>query len=209
VTAAVTVSTYAGLQALVASTIGRSDTAASVADWIALAEARIGRELPVDRMLARETATLTGEFGTVPTDFLAPLVMRLTTGTKQRLRYLTMSQMAELQEAGGDGPVQAYARIGSEFWFYPVPSGSDTAELIYYAAIPALSDSTTTNWLLTSHPDVYFRATMLEAGLFYEEQTLIQTYSPLFSDAIQAVQIASRRDAMASDMEMSPSGSVI
>lgn len=204
-----TITTYAGLQASVAATIGRTDTAANVADWIALAEARIGRELRVDQMLARTAITLAAEFGAVPADFLAPLTMRLSGGTKQPLRYLTMSQMADLQQAVTDGPVQAYSRINAEFWFYPPPSASVTAELVYYAAIPALSVSVPTNWLLTSHADVYLRATMLEAALFYEDDELVQAYSPLFSDAIEAVKIAARRDTLAANIEMTPSGFVV
>jgi hypothetical protein len=204
-----TLATYAGLQASIGPLIGRADTGTYVADWIALAEARIGRELRVDQMLARETATLSAEFGTVPTDFLAPKVMRLTTGCKSLLRYLTVDQMATLQQAQASGPVQAYARLRNEFWFYPPPSGSDQAELIYYAAIPALSSTNATNWLLTSHPDVYLRATMLEAALFYEDDALAQVYSPLFSDAISEVQGAAKRDALASSLSMSPSGLVV
>lgn len=201
--------TYAGLQAAIGPLIGRTDTSAYVADWIALAEARIGRELRVDQMLARETATLSAEFGTVPTDFLAPKIMRLTTGCKALLRYLTVDQMATLQQTVTDGPVSAYARLRNEFWFYPPPSGADQAELIYYAAIPALSATNATNWLLTSHPDVYLRASMLEAALFYEDADLAQAYSPLFSDAIGAVKDAAKRDAFAASITMSPSGMVV
>jgi hypothetical protein len=201
--------TYAGLQAAIASWFGRSDTATLAPDFIALAEARIGRELRVDQMLKRETATITGEFGTVPTDFLAPLSMRLTTGCKPLLRFLTSTQMAALQQTGVGGPVQAYSRINGEFWFYPVPGGADQAELIYYAAIPALSSANPSNWLLASHPDVYLRGAMLEAALFYEDDDLIPTYSQLFEDAIGAVMDANRRDAQASNLSMTPSGMVV
>ena len=202
-------STYAGLKTAIAGWLTRTDTDTYVADWITLAEARIGRELRVDQILARSASTLTAEFMAVPTNFLAPKSMRLTAGTKRLLQYLTTEQMAVWQSRLGLGAVQAYSRIGSQFWFYPAPTASDAVELIYYAAIPALSLTNATNWLLTSHPDAYLRATLLEAALFYEDNELVGTYSKLFSDSIGAISDAAKRDAFASNINPTASGQVV
>lgn len=204
-----TVVTYAGLQSFIAATVARTDTATNVVDWITLCEARIGRVLRVDQMLKRDTATITGAFGTLPTDFLAPLIMRLTTGTLSLLNFRTATQMADFMSMKRTGAVSDYGRIGTQFWFDPPPGGTDQAELIYYAAIPALSTINTTNWLLTAFPDVYVRGTMLEAGLFYEDDELVEAYTALFSEAIGAVKDAAKRDAVAANLKMNASGAVV
>lgn len=197
--------TYAGLQASVAALLTRTDTATYVADWITLAEARIGRELRVDQMLARSTASLSSEFMAVPTDFLAAKSMRLTSGTKALLQFMTTEQLTLAQETPGCTPVKAYARIGGQFWFYPAPTSGVAVELIYWAAIPALSNANTSNWLLLSAPDAYLRATMMEAALFYEDDTLLGNYAQLFTDSIGAIKAAAVRDGMASNLNTSPS----
>jgi hypothetical protein len=199
---------YDDLTALLPDLLTRTDaTTALMEGWITLAEARIGRELRVDQMLTRATATLNAEFGTVPTDFAAPKSMRLSSGSKRLLQYLTIEQMTELQTAtDGGGDTIAYTRVGGEFWFFPPPGAADDGvELIYYAKIPPLTSADPTNWLMTAYPDLYIRGTMVEAALYYEDQELLGTYSQLFTDSIRAIEAASQRDAMAANINPTPS----
>lgn len=204
-------STYSDLIAHIPDLLTRTDaTTALIEDWIQLAEARVGRELRVDQMLSRATATLAAEFGTVPTDFAAPRSMRLSGGSRRLLQYLTIEQMTDLQTQDGGGETSAYTRVGGEFWFHPPPGPDDDGvELIYYAKIPALTAAAPTNWLLTAYPDLYVRGTMVEAALYFEDDTLLSTYSQLFADSIRAIAAAAKRDAMAANMNPSPSGFVV
>lgn len=52
----------------------------------------------------------------------------------------------------------------------PVPNTTYTIELIYYLRIPALSDSATSNWMLTDHPDAYLYGTLYH-GMIQLEYT--------------------------------------
>lgn len=205
------ISTYTDLIAHIPALLERQDaTTALMEDWIQLAEARVGRELRVDQMLTRATATLNAEFGTVPTDFAAPRSMRLSGGTRRLLQYLTIEQMTDLQTRTDSGETTAYTRVGGEFWFHPPPAADDDGvELIYYAKIPALTSGAPTNWLLTEFPDLYVRGTMIEAALYFEDQELLGVYSQLFSESILAIKAAAKRDALAANMNPSPSGFVV
>jgi hypothetical protein len=64
--------TYAQLQTAMGTVAIRSDMATYAPDCIALCEARLNRELRVRRMIARATATISSEYSTVPSDFIAP-----------------------------------------------------------------------------------------------------------------------------------------
>src|SRR5258708_28646299 len=43
---------------------------------------------------------------------------------------------------------------------------SAQVQLEYYAKIPSLSNSTPTNWLLTSHPDLYLFGSLVETNMY-------------------------------------------
>jgi hypothetical protein len=44
---------------------------------------------------------------------------------------------------------------------------NDTAlEFDYFQKVPALSDSVSTNWLLSAHPDLYLFGSLVEAEMF-------------------------------------------
>lgn len=193
--------TYSGLVAAVPDWLTRSDATESlIQQWIALTEARIGRELRVSAMLQRDTATISDEFSSVPTDFLAPHAMRLTGSPYTLLTYRTPVQLAELRWSQPSGNLTDYARVGNEFWYSPAPSDGQQVELTYYAQIPALTSTNTTNWLLTSHPDAYLYGVGLEAGYYFEDQELIGRYGPRFTDAIEAIRSADRRDSLAANI---------
>jgi len=205
----VALTTYAGLIAKIGDDLERGDVADLAPDWIALAEGRFNRELRTHQMLSRGTATLNtldAGFGTQPTDFAAPMSMRLTSGSKRLLQYLTAEQMANFVSSATGGEVSAYASIGDEFWFWPEPTGDETVELIYYAKIPALSTSNSTNWLLAAFPDVYHRGAMLEAALYYRDDALAKNMQGLFEEALLAVEKSAQRDLLAANLNPTPSG---
>lgn len=207
-------STYAGLIARIGDDLERDDTAALAPDWIVLAEARFNRELRVHQMLKRGTATLNAEFGTQPLDFAGPMSMRLTSGSKRLLQFKTPEQMANYVAQRPSGETDSYGIVGDEFWFSPVPVlnadlTGENVELIYYGKIPPLSPTNTTNWLLTAYPDVYLRGALVEAALYYRDPDRLSTQQALFTDAVQRVEAAAKKDMLSANLNPSPSGFVV
>ena len=176
---------YADLKTRVASWAWREDLAADVDDVIDLAETRINRDLRVAQMETQDTLTLTAGVATLPADYLEYREV-WTEGASGR--SLQSGSPAELRRRYNEtsGIPSRFAIIGSELHVYPRSTG--TVGLTYYAKIPALSDSQTTNWLLASAPDVYLYACQLEIAHLSREDERMGTWGQLYDNAIKALQ---------------------
>ena len=202
--------TFGDLKAAIAAWITRpSSTDADLADWIALCEARLNRELRVSRMLARETTTAADEFIAVPPDFLAARWLRLTGPPYTRLGYRSPEQMAARIAEQPCGPPDSYSRVGGEFWLSPAPADPVELELLYYAQIPALADASPSNWVLGDFPDAYLHGAVLEAALYFEDTELADRHSGLFAAALEAIRSSDARDAIAAPYAVNLIGNVV
>jgi hypothetical protein len=67
--------------------------------------------------------------------------------------------------------------------------------LAYYAKLSKLSDSNTTNWLLTAAPDAYLYGTLMQAAPYLQDDARIATWSALYSSALEDLQVADDRSA--------------
>jgi hypothetical protein len=192
------IGTYAQLQSAVADWAARADLSPRMADYITMAEARFNRELRVRQMETEATVTMTEGTGTLPTDFLA---MKRVTYQGSPVTELYYQTPAYLQDAYPDttaGDPVVYTLEGLSIKVRPITSTS--VKVLYWQKIPALSDSATTNWLLTAHPDLYLAATLAEVAQWepdmndagrYEARTveLIERVSRLSAQAPGQMQI--------------------
>lgn len=149
------------LIAFVTADTHRSDLSASMTTFLALGEADINAALTVRPMIERWSVTIDAEFLAFPTDFAGARTLRLTGGTRRRVRYLTPDQMATLkgsESVAQAGEPQYFTVLGDEFEFYPDPDGEYAATLTGFLAVTALTSDSSTNWLLAKHPGVYVAA---------------------------------------------------
>ena len=79
--------------------------------------------------------------------------------------------MASIYGASTTDQPSVYTIIGNEFWIRPAADADYTIEIPYYKAVPALSASNTSNWLLASHPDIYLNGSLVQAEPFLWEPT--------------------------------------
>jgi hypothetical protein len=151
-----TISTYAELQAAILKTMKRTSTDIdNVADFITLAEAEFNRRVKTDDMVVVTTLALSGGEIAYPTSprMITPKSVVLTSSPTQPLTFVRGEQIEhDYPDATGGRPAVYTIRDGK---IVVRPSSSDDLVLTYYGAIPALSDSATSNWLLASHPDLY------------------------------------------------------
>jgi hypothetical protein len=160
----VSLTTYAGLKAAALRWVKRSGGTTvddAMDDLIDLAEARLNRALRVAEMEASATITLTSGVGDLPDDYLE--WREVWSGTA-RLTYTTPGR-AQSDYAYAAYTPGEFTIVGSNLYAYPVGSDPDIT-LKYYQTIPALSDSNTSNWLLTAHPDAYLFSVVSEANAF-------------------------------------------
>lgn len=198
-----------GLKAAVADWLERADLAPRLDDFIALAEARMMREIRCGRMVTRASAEVAGAFCDPPDDFLAPRSMRRAGGGL--LAFVTPEQMGELKGAqrGGGGELSAYALIGGTFEFFPAPEAPTEIALTYFARVPALSAASPSNWLLRDHPDLYLHAAVLEAALYLRDAELAAAAKGLFDEAKARLAAADAMDALAANLTPQPSAPAV
>jgi len=164
-------STFSELKTAVADFLNRSDLTSVIPTFISLAEADFNRRIRHRKMLERSTATLDSHFTALPTDFLEAYNVQLNTSPLRPLEYITPEYADELRHGRFQAAGQPYyfTIIGDTLEAIPVPDTSYTIELTYYKAIAALSDAAPSNWLLSSHPDLYLYASLAASAPYLKE----------------------------------------
>jgi hypothetical protein len=189
---------YTTLKASIANWLNRSDLTSEIADdFIVLTEADFNSKLRVRKMITQSTFTIDNETESLPTGFLQVRDMFITSGgTKNPLRYVTPSQMDQMNGTSVTGKPSAYTILGDNFRFAKRPDSSYSATINYYKAFDALSDSNTTNFILTNHPAIYLYGSLFHAANFlggYNPQQ-VQTWQSMFATAMERLEQNDRED---------------
>jgi hypothetical protein len=152
------IGTYAELKTAASNWLDRTDLSSRVPEFVALFEAQINRRLRVRPQTTTSTITITSGSGTLPTDYLEWKRVTWTGSPTRELSYVTPSALSAFNpDSLSDTPTH-FTIEGSTI---KVARLSDTSlQMLYSQKVPALSDSATTNWLLTSHPDAYLFGTL-------------------------------------------------
>lgn len=179
------IATYSDLQAAVAEWLARDDLTARIPDFIRLCEAKLNRDLRSNKMEKRATALVNlasdePEFISLPSDFQIMRRVRLNGVTgKPRLDVMTGGQADEYRASIGNvtGRPRYFTIFGDEIELLPTPDQAYTLEMVYRATIPALSNTNTTNWLLTFAPDIYLYGALVETAPYIKEDERLATWS--------------------------------
>jgi hypothetical protein len=189
--------TYAELKTSVGDWLNRTDLATAISDFVSLAEAQIERQLRTRQMIVRANATFAAaaEYGTVPDDFLEVKAIKINTNPITNLTFQTIDAMDSLSNTTylSSGKPLYFSVVGNQFRLLPIPDGEYTAELVYYAKLTKLSDTNTTNWLLTQAPDVYLYGSLLQAAPYLQDDARITVWSSLYMAGLDQLQIADDR----------------
>lgn len=181
---------YTDLKNAVANWMARSDLSGEAADFIKLAEAHLNRELP-----AVETdATLTGTASSRRIDISAqsmerPIALFLVDPS-------TGDELPLTQKTDGTFPYSAtatrpslWAIDGTNIDFDCLLDQAYSFRFRFRQKF-ALSDSATTNWLLTNHPDVYLAGVLIWGGVFTQNSQFSATFSAILETGIPSVKSA-------------------
>jgi hypothetical protein len=190
-------STYAELKTSIGDWLNRSDLTNAIPDFISLAEAQVERTLRTRQMIVRANASFDAQYGAVPADFLETKSLKLTSTNPQTpLEFLSIDALDnKASEYTGSGKPRFFGVVGGQCRLVPVPDATYTTELTYYAKLTKLSNSVTTNWLLTSSPDIYLYGALLQAAPYLQDDARIQVWSSLYDRAMSELQTADDRGA--------------
>lgn len=187
---------YAGLKASVANWSARSDTATvdEISNFILFAEDSFNHGMPergiaplrVREMIKTATITMTNGAGSLPVDYIQYITARSMSSTPRSLSYATGSytDYAYADDAAGLSSVFSIAGVSGINVF---PSSGSDVNLSYYAKIPTLSDTTTTNWLLAKMPALYLHGALMHLGIFDRDNELIQRSQALVASMIDGL----------------------
>ena len=187
------ITNYSTLKSAIADFLNRSDLTAVIPTFIALTEAQMERPLRVRQMIERSTASIDTQYSALPSDFLEAKTFKLTSSTPiQPLEFVTPEQMDDLDASIGTatGKPLYFTIIGNQVRVNPRPDSTYTAELIYFSKLPRLSDSNTTNWLLTSSPDAYLYGSLMHAAPYLKDDERVAVWGTLYNTAIEALKNA-------------------
>ena len=190
------ITTFSELKTAVANWLDRSDLTDRIPEFIALAEARHRRDFKIRRMETRVTANTIAdtEFYTLPDNYVAMRNIQLNTSTKTPLEYLTPEQMDRVRGGSTTGKPKAYSIIGNTFQLRPIPDSVYEIEMLYYKYFTGLSDSNTTNDMLTYHPDAYLYAVLLEAEPYLQNDKRVQLWVGAYELAKKGIIDSNERD---------------
>ena len=193
-------STFTELKAAVADWLDRSDLTARIPDFIALAEARVNRDLRIRAMEVRSTMTTTAgkQYFNLPTNYIQMRNIQLNTNPVTPLEYITPEMMDRLYGSSTTGKPRAYTLIGDEIQLSPIPDSAYYLEMAFYEKFSPLGDGTggsvVSNWLTSNAPDVLLYGSLLEAEPFIKNDERIGVWVNAYNSAVTKIQSADARD---------------
>lgn len=181
---------WANLQTVVAAELNRQDLADQIPVFIRLAESAIERQLRVPDMVNRAYATAAAASIPVPDDFLEMRYMTYRTPTVGgAMEYLSNEDFKRKEFENYTGSSRYFTIVGKQIDLLPAPSAgaSIEVEMAYYQTIPRLSGTTTTNWLLNKHPDLYLYATLMQSAPWLIEDERIGTWTSIAGGIVESI----------------------
>lgn len=182
-------STYQELKDQIINFVNKPDIDQTVDTFIDLTEAEMSRRLRHWRMERRSTAILSSQYVPLPSDFIEPVRLSITSGDTYVLEAESQAQLIDRRAEAGNttGLPRYYAIIDGTIEVFPTPSSDYTLEMVYVSKVQALTSSNTTNWVLDYFPDAYLYGSLMHTAPFLEEDQRLTVWSSLFEKAVESI----------------------
>lgn len=178
------ITSYSELKTAAANWLARDDLTSYIPDLITLAEARIYRELKIRQMETALSTAISSGVISVPSGYTQ---MKFAYVNGSPIKPLTRNSLEQLYSdyptRSADGKPCVFAREATNFIFGPYPDSDYTIKGVYYKKLDALSDSNTSNWLITDAPDLILFATLTEAKAFIMDDPRITLWEARYQYA--------------------------
>lgn len=189
----------------------------AVSSFIELAEEDINDKLRAREMVTRVTQPVTGQYLTLPCDFIEAFDVRLENGpelTYQPRGQLATTWWARTVQAPGDpawsgyapaavpwndGQPTFYSVVGSQMELSPWPDNAaglanvPNLELAYYQRQTLGPDDTDTTVVLSTMASIYLYGALLQAAPFLRDDPRIATWGPFYQGRIDRANAAHER----------------
>ena len=183
--------TYAELTAAIQDYANNTETAfvAAIPSFVKQAEQRSYRSvnLPVNRKNVAGTLTDGNQYLTMPTDFLLPLSLSITSSSNQIFLLNKDSNFirSTYPNASTKGTPKYYATFASDtFIIGPTPDANYVTELHYYYQ-PASIVDTSPSWLGTNADTALLYGSLVEAYTYMKgDADMMQLYQQRYQEAV-------------------------
>jgi hypothetical protein len=162
-----TIATYSDLQAAVGSWIARGDLASNIPDFIVLFESAANRRLRLRQQESTATLAPSSGVAALPADYLAWRRLTWTGQFPRELEYVHPSYLHALYPTLPAGAPRLFTIEGVNLTVAPTDSTALTFD--YFQKVSALSNTTSSNWLLATAPDLYLFGALAEAHGFVKD----------------------------------------
>ena len=181
--------TYSDLKTSIANFLARSDLTDQIPDFISLCEARMSRELDTRGQESSTTfSTVAGtESYALPTDLREIRVAKINKTPTKVLEFVTPHGIYVNSPQNETGNPEFYTVIGGNIHLRPIPDSVMTVELILGSGLTVLSDSNTSNTVLSRHPDAYLYGSLTAAHTFLMDEARATQYDALFTRSIDEI----------------------
>jgi hypothetical protein len=180
--------TYAGLKIVVADWLMRDDLVHVIPRAVRMAEASINRRLRVRQMIVTAASEVECRMLSLPNDWLESIRADIGGDNQHRMGLLPMDEYPARILSTGQ-PV-TYTIVGRDMHFRKLPEEPTPIEVAYYAAIPALSDTDPTNWLLLLWPDIYLYGSLMHTAPYLKDDPRLEVWEKMFEKALAEAKLS-------------------
>ena len=183
--------TYGELKTNIANFLNRSDLTGQLDFFIDATEAEFNRRLRTKDMIKRATATADAQYMSLPTDWLEAINVEITSNDFRPLFQQSIESLDVYRKANNNitGQPIYYAIVDNTLELAPTPDTSYTLQLTYYGTLDALSDSNTTNFISTDHPDAYLYGALKHASIYLMEDERVPLFTAQFEKALEEIRL--------------------
>lgn len=177
------------LKAAVADWLNRTDLTTPIIDFIRLVDADLARDLDLEYEI-RDTLAAGTEVVTLPADFGALLSLyHDATNQRGEVELIAPERLPDKKVQFGATGVPRFVAIvdnGTKAQFAPVPDTTYSLIIRYQQKIVALTGAST-NWILTSHPDVYLYGALYHSAAYLKDEEREGVWKQKYDTALQQV----------------------
>lgn len=191
------ITSYSELKTAVANWLADDTLTSYIPDFITIAEARIYRELKIRQMETALSSAIASGVIAVPSGYTGLKFAYVNGSPVKPLERVSLEAVYERYPTrSADGKPSVIAREGSNFIFGPYPDSTYTIKGVYYKKLDVLSDSNTSNWLITDAPDLILFASLVEAKAFIMDDPRIVLWEGRYINARDMLEQQDRDEDM-------------
>jgi hypothetical protein len=186
------IATYSDLKTKAASWLRRAGNAtyvAEVPDFVTLAEARLNREIGAVETDASRTGTVDSRSISISAlSIVEPIALWVADPGEENEREVQKQAASSMAYVDSSGRPSQWCMDSTTNLKLDRPCDLAYAFRFRFRERFALSDSVTTNWLLTNHPDVYLAATLMWGAGYLESWPNGSVFKGMLDEGLASVQ---------------------